>query len=63
MWTLLLWLNQKIIKWYKDLQEKRKDKKIYQSEQDIRLSSRHLPEYVKRDMGLSPYNSNRHDLP
>ncbi|SBS25314.1 hypothetical protein MSP8886_00239 [Marinomonas spartinae] len=63
MWTLLLWLNQKIIKWYKDQKEKRKDKEIYRKEQNIQQSSRHLPDFVKRDMGLPPYNSNRHDLP
>lgn len=57
MWTLLLWLNHKIVARYKDYRKKQKDKKMYQA-------TRYLPEYLKRDMGLPPYSSrnNRFDL-
>jgi hypothetical protein len=55
MWTLLLWLNQKIVasyEWLKNLYEVQRDRRI--TRKQIMLA-RHLPAYLRRDMGLPPY--------
>ncbi|MDB4838031.1 hypothetical protein OAH87_06140 [Marinomonas sp.] len=62
MWTLLLWINQKIIQLNKELKEISEQKKRRQETQNIHSASRHLPDHIKRDMGLPPYDSsNNHD--
>lgn len=61
MWTLLVWLNEKTINRYRIFKEAYKER--YMIRRVKRLSaqqtmlSRKLPEYLRRDMGLPPYNS------
>lgn len=55
MWTLLLWLNQKVVagsKWLKLRYEVQKSRRTLRKQMMI---ARHLPSYLRRDMGLPPY--------
>lgn len=55
MWTLFLWLNQKIVasyEWLKNRYEVQRDRRI--TRKQIMLARR-LPAYLRRDMGLPPY--------
>lgn len=55
MWTLLLWLSQKIVasyEWLKNRYELQKARRITRKQIAI---TRHLPAYLRRDMGLPPY--------
>ena len=59
MWTLLLWLNQKVAegsKWLKIKYEVQKAKR--ELRQQMRMA-RHLPDYLRRDMGLPPYTESK----
>lgn len=60
MWTLLLWLNQKVVAsyvWLKSRYELQKAKRIARKQM---MLAHHLPAYLRRDMGLPPYTEH-HD--
>jgi hypothetical protein len=55
MWTLLLWLNQKIVtsyEWLKSRYEVQRDRRVTRKQM---MFARHLPAYLRRDMGMPPY--------
>jgi hypothetical protein len=56
MWTLLLWLNSKWLKGYAMLKTRRVEQKKRRQRRDFQLKTQHLPEYLKRDIGLPPYS-------
>jgi uncharacterized membrane protein len=63
MWTLLLWINQKILKINNTLKKTSEKRKRQKEMQNIRSSANYMSDHIKRDMGLPPYNSsNKHDL-
>lgn len=59
MWTLLLWLNQKIVasyEWLKNRYEVLRDRRVTRKQM---MLARHLPAYLRRDMGLPPYTERK----
>ncbi len=62
MWALLLWINQKILNLNNRLKEKREKNKRREESREVQLESRKLPEYLRKDLGLPPYDSyDKHD--
>ncbi len=55
MWTLLLWLNQKIVVSYERLKDRHEVQKARRITRKQMATTRHLPAYLRRDMGLPPY--------
>ncbi|MGO2510378.1 hypothetical protein [Marinomonas polaris] len=55
MWTLLLWLNQKIVASYELLKSKYQAQKARRVMRKQMMLARQLPAYLRRDMGLPPY--------
>lgn len=55
MWTLLLWLNQKILASYERLKNRYEVQKARCVMRRQMAMTRHLPAYLRRDMGLPPY--------
>ena len=55
MWTVLLWLNQKIVASYELLKSKYQAQKARRITRKQMAMTRHLPAYLRRDMGLPPY--------
>ncbi|WP_417529409.1 hypothetical protein [Marinomonas shanghaiensis] len=56
MWTLLLWLNAKIVDAHVVFKKRRTEQKRRRQIRDFHLKSQHMPEYLKRDIGLPPYS-------
>ncbi|NVK73819.1 hypothetical protein C0J08_22565 [Marinomonas sp. CT5] len=63
MWTLLLWLNQKIVAGYEWLKSTYKVQKAKRMMKKQMMLARHLPAYLRRDMGLPPYTENKNTQP
>lgn len=61
MWTLLVWLNEKVISAYRSLKNRHTERKSKKLHVQQMILSRKLPEYLRRDMGLPPYSS-RHEI-
>ncbi|RBO86220.1 hypothetical protein [Marinomonas aquiplantarum] len=57
MWALLLWLNQKILNLNNKLKAKKEERKRREELREVHLESRNLPEYLRKDLGLPPYDS------
>ncbi len=57
MWTLLVWVNNKIISGYQSLEKCYLGHKAKKKHGQQMMLSRQLPEYLRRDMGLPPYNT------
>lgn len=61
MWTLLLWLNQTFCKQYfilKTCVEKANSRRLARKKEILtEQMTQHLPDYLRRDIGLPPYRS------
>lgn len=57
MWTLLVWVNDKVISGYQSLEKRYLEHKAKKKHGQQMMRSRQLPEYLRRDMGLPPYNT------
>ncbi|WP_409418848.1 hypothetical protein AB8616_17680 [Marinomonas sp. RS-M-Aa-14] len=56
MWTLLLWLNAKIVDAHVVFKKRCVQHKRRRQIRDFHLKSQYMPEYLKRDIGLPPYS-------
>ncbi|WP_219701247.1 hypothetical protein [Marinomonas lutimaris] len=55
MWTLLLWLNQKIVASYELLKNRYQIQRARRTARKQMMFAHKLPDYLRRDMGLPPY--------
>lgn len=56
MWTLLLWLNTKMVEGYAAFKKRAVEQRRRRQIRDFYLKAQYMPEYLKRDIGLPPYS-------
>lgn len=59
MQVLLHWVNQKILLLIKQMKAAHEKRKRQAELQEVEMQTRNLPDYLRKDLGLPPYDSGR----